>query len=166
MKIAEYKKIIKKPLRPRTLVFLITDDQVLLGMKKKGLGKGNWVGIGGKAEKGETIEGAAKREVAEEIHVNVSELEKVAILNFYFPHIKDEDWNQQVHVFITKTWKGDPKESEEIQPQWFKKSELPFDSMWDDAPYWLPKVLDNYKLEAEFILDEKLKVVDYVQHSL
>ena len=58
-----------KPLRPRTVVFLLRGTEVLLGLKKKGFGENYLVGIGGKVEDGETIEEAAKREVAEEVHV-------------------------------------------------------------------------------------------------
>jgi 8-oxo-dGTP pyrophosphatase MutT (NUDIX family) len=48
---------------------------------------------GGKVEQGETIEEAAKREVAEEIAVLLSDLQKVGLLNFSFPHIADGRWN-------------------------------------------------------------------------
>lgn len=51
------------PKRVDTLV-LITDrvkNQILLGMKKRGLGSGKWNGFGGKVEPNETIEEAAKR---------------------------------------------------------------------------------------------------------
>ncbi len=44
-----------------TLVFLVDDDRVLLGMKKRGFGAGKWNGFGGKVEPGETIEEAAIR---------------------------------------------------------------------------------------------------------
>jgi len=37
--IEDYKKILPEPLRPRTLCFLIRDNKVLLGRKKKGFGK-------------------------------------------------------------------------------------------------------------------------------
>ncbi len=99
-----------EPLRPRTLTFLLSSTEVLLGLKKKGFGKNYLLGIGGKVENGEDIENAAKREVAEEINVILSELHKVGVLNFYFPHIEDKSWNQQVHVFTTTMWEGKPQE--------------------------------------------------------
>lgn len=150
-----------KPLRPRTLTFLLRGTQVLLGLKKKGFGKNYLLGIGGKVETGETIEDAAKREVTEEIHVTLSELHKVGVLNFYFPHIEDESWNQQVHVFTTTTWEGEPQESEEIKPAWFHEEDIPYNDMWDDAHYWLPQVLSGQSIEGEFVFNKELKVTDY-----
>ena len=49
MTIEEYKKIVD-PLNQRTLLFLIRGDEVLLGEKKSGFGKGKWLGIGGGVE--------------------------------------------------------------------------------------------------------------------
>lgn len=53
MKLENYLKSLKRPLSPRTITFLIKNNNVLLGFKKKGFGKGNWLGIGGKVEPGE-----------------------------------------------------------------------------------------------------------------
>ena len=44
-----------------TLVFVIEKSRILLGLKKRGFGVGRWNGFGGKVEKQETIEEAAKR---------------------------------------------------------------------------------------------------------
>lgn len=116
------------------------------------------LGIGGKVEHGETIEEAAQREVAEEIYVLLPELNKVGVLNFYFPHVEDGSWDQQVHVFIATKWQGEPQESEEIKPAWFKKDDIPYKSMWDDAHYWLPQLLAGQSIEGEFVFDQALKV--------
>jgi len=161
MKLADYLKTMKNPLKKRTVVFLIKDNKVLLGFKKRGFGKGNFLGIGGKVELDETIKQAATREVKEEINVEIINLKQIGILKFYFPHVKDESWNQQVHVFITNTWNGKEQESEEIRPEWFAKNKIPYNFMWDDARYWLPEILKGKKIEASFIFDEKLKVADW-----
>jgi 8-oxo-dGTP diphosphatase len=153
--------IIMKSLRPRTLTFLMRDTQILLGLKKKGFGKNYLLGIGGKVEKAETIEDAAKREVAEEINVILTEFHKVGVLNFYFPHIEDESWDQQVHIFTTTKWVGEPQESEEIKPEWVNKKDIPYAKMWDDAQYWLPQILTGQSIEGEFVFNKELKVADY-----
>lgn len=161
MSIETYKKILKKPVLPRTVVFLLKNTSVLLGLKKTGHGKNNFLGIGGKLEAGESIEDAAVRELAEEIGISSPRLRKVGIVNFYFPHIKDERWNMQVHVFTTTHWMGTPQESEEIKPVWFDKNTIPYDRMWDDARYWLPQVLDGQKMLGEFMYNSCLVVTDF-----
>jgi mutator protein MutT len=137
-----------------TLCLLIKPGEILLAMKKRGFGMGRWNGYGGKIESGETILEAAVREVAEEIGVvcNQNDLEEVARLKFYFP-IKKE-WDQEVVIFLVQNWNGEPTETEEMKPQWFRIVELPFDQMWPDDRYWLPKVLAGKKLRGEFYFNE------------
>jgi len=162
MLVEEYTKSLKNELKPRTVVFLVKDDKVLLGYKKKGFGKGYYIGIGGKVEDEETIENAAIREIKEEINVAVSveNLQKVAILKFYFPHIADESWNQEVHAYLVNSWDGEPTSTEEIEPKWFDKNELPLDKMWDDAHYWIPNILKDEKIYEEYLFNEDLKVIE------
>jgi len=135
--------------------------EILLAFKKRGFGKGKWNGVGGKLdlEKDGDIFEAAIREIKEEIGIEVKDMEKVAILNFYFPYQKE--WNQDVHVFFAKEWQGKPKESEEMKPRWFKLNEIPFNQMWPDDKFWLPKVLNNEKLRAEFVFKEGEGIASY-----
>ena len=51
----------RPPNKLLTLLFVIESDRVLLGMKKRGFGAGRWNGFGGKVDRDETIEEAAKR---------------------------------------------------------------------------------------------------------
>lgn len=44
-----------------TLLFPLRENQVLLGYKKRGFGKGWWNGFGGKVKSDESVEDAAKR---------------------------------------------------------------------------------------------------------
>lgn len=167
MNLEEYKKS-AEPLRQRTLCFLLRGDQVLLGFKKSGFGKGNWLGIGGKVEDGETLEEAAIREMLEEIKVKPLSAQRVATLNFYFPYVDEPyKWNQQVCVFTAEQWRGDISETSEIKPQWFKIEKIPLDFMWDDAQYWLPRILQGESLVADFLFDTNLKVKEHkIQNGL
>lgn len=171
----------KNQLPISTITFLIRKNQVLLGLKMRGFGKGNYLGIGGKVEDDKdrsndeeelisVIKTAACREIKEEIGVavNLNDLEPMGVLNFYFPHVEDGSWNQQVHVFVAKNWQGeeeavvDDNGEIEIQPEWFDFNELPLDKMWDDARYWLPLVLEGNQINGKFVFDEDLKVVEQV----
>lgn len=142
----------KKKLRQATICLLRKKDKVLLAMKKRGFGAGKWNGVGGKVKDGETIKQAAIRETQEEIGVTLQSLEKVAVLDFYFPDVPEEkEWGQQVTVFITDKWEGEPKESEEMAPRWFKIEDFPYNQMWSDDIHWMPKVLSGQKIKGRFI---------------
>lgn len=159
MNIQELKKTIQYPLRQSTLCFLIRDDEILLAMKKRGFGVGRWNGVGGKPDGTETILETAIREAQEEISVIPKDMEVVGILDFYFAN--NPDWNQQVFAYFSKTWEGEPMETEEMKPQWYKKDSLPFDSMWPDDDYWLKPVLNGSKVKAEFLFGENDSILDH-----
>ncbi|HEY4523988.1 MAG TPA: 8-oxo-dGTP diphosphatase [Candidatus Paceibacterota bacterium] len=136
-----------------TLCFLVKENKVLLAMKKRGFGAGKWNGVGGKITEGEDIKDATIREANEEIGVtiNAADLKNHGSIKFSFEN--NPDWNQEVHIFITEKWEGEPAESEEMKPQWYLHSDLPFSEMWLDDPYWLPKVLAGKKVEGEFFFN-------------
>lgn len=137
-------------MRTTTLCFLVRGQKVLLAMKKRGFGQGKWNGVGGKVEAGESKRAAAVREAREEIGVEIAASKAVprARLRFFFDG--NSAWNQQCHVFVAALWRGEPQESEEMKPEWFDVSALPFETMWIDDPLWLPRVLAGESLEAEF----------------
>lgn len=140
-------------MRDATLVFPVRGDpirEILLGYKKAGFAQGKFNGFGGKVEVGETIERAAVRELWEEVGVTVREqdLDRVARLTFYFPFMPD--WDQVVHVFLTRTWEGEPVESQEMKPAWYPVRAIPFDRMWQDDSHWLPRVLAGQRVWGWF----------------
>jgi hypothetical protein len=61
-------------------------------------------------------------------------------------------------VFLAKKWEGEPIESEEMMPRWFKEKEIPFNEMWDDDKFWLPQILRGKKLKAEFVFKKGEKI--------
>ncbi len=141
-------------MRQVTLCLLLTEDKILLAMKKRGFGEGKWNGVGGKVQNGESIEEAALREMEEEISVRAKsrQLDKIGSIKFFFE--KKPDWNQEMHVFIIREWEGEPQESEEMMPQWFGHQEIPFKDMWVDDQYWMPRALSGERFEAEFYFKE------------
>lgn len=150
----------KVPSKKATLLFLMKDEKILLAMKKRGFGKGRWNGVGGKLESGETIEEAAARECQEEIGVTPLEYRRVASLNFFFPTAKSE-WDQQVLVYLCSKWQGEPTETDEMKPEWYNINAIPYDNMWKDDKYWLPKVIKGNYVEAAFHFDDNDGVLSH-----
>lgn len=162
MKIKDYIQTIHEPLRQTTLCLLVKDNSVLLAMKKRGFGVGKWNGVGGKKHENETLEEAAIRETQEEIGVTPKKLERVATLNFYFPHVPtDKDWNQQVCVFMVREWEGEVAESEEMKPEWFEVNDIPYKHMWADDTHWLPLALHGEFLIGNFSFSEDQSLEEF-----
>jgi mutator protein MutT len=140
-------------------ILINSEGGVLLSMKKRGFGVGNWNGSGGKVQPGETVEQTAIREVQEEIGVQIDpkNLEKVGEIHYSKPD--DSTWGMFVHIFIARSWTGEPTESEEMKPAWFKPNEIPFENTWADMPHWLPRILNGYKIKAEFVYENDGKKV-------
>ncbi len=151
-----------------TLCFLLQKDRILLGMKKRGFGAGKWNGIGGGVQValGETIEDAARREVTEEIGVTVRDLDRVALLHFESKGRPEEVWEFECHVFLAREWDGEPVESEEMRPQWFTVDAIPFNEMWPDDRFWLPRVLRGERLEATFIYKDGMEITRHGIRSM
>lgn len=115
-----------------TLTMIIKNDEILLGMKNRGIGKGKWNGFGGKLEPNETIDDAAKRyvifydnniqtkypinkklfifsEVKEECGLDVISLEKIGIIEFEYIGSKEL---LEGHIYLCKRFSGDIIESD------------------------------------------------------
>ncbi len=133
--------------------------QMLLGVKLRGFGQGKVVGFGGKIEEGETVAETAVRELYEEAGLRVApdQLEEVAQLTFLFP--ARPDWDHLVHVSLARGWTGEPFGSAEITAEWYDLDALPYDRMWDDDRYWLPRVLAGERLQATFIYADDCQTV-------
>ncbi len=147
-------------MRRTTLCLLIKDNQILLAMKKRGFGAGKWNGVGGKVSEGESIESAAIREMDEEIGVKaeLADLRQVGSIKFYFA--ENPEFNQHMHVFTLRIWQGEPAETEEMMPRWYGFGEIPYEAMWVDDKFWLPKVLRGKKIDASFYFREGGKVLE------
>lgn len=129
-------------------------EKILLGFKKMGFGEGKYVGIGGTVEADETIQQTAIRELKEEINLTITErdLEKAARITFIFPG--KPEWSRVAYVFLVRKWQGELRESQEIEPSWFERGEIPYSKMWQDATHWLPLLLEEKKITASFRFED------------
>lgn len=131
--------------------------EILLAMKKRGFGEGLWNGAGGKQQHRESINQTAIRETQEEIGVTAVSFDKVAEL--HFSYLEGEE--MLVSAYLCFEWVGEPRESEEMKPRWFKIESIPYEKMWPDDKHWLPRVINGEKLKAKFSYDANNLIVDY-----
>ena len=143
-----------------TVLLLKKDNQILLAMKKRGFGSDRYNGVGGKIEPGETVEEALVRECREEIRVTPTNYWKVAEHDF----LQDSDtnpWHMYVHVYLCDEWIGEPRETEEMAPEWFAIEDIPYETMWEDDVYWLPLVIGGQKVFGTFTFDKDDKLLTH-----
>jgi 8-oxo-dGTP diphosphatase len=140
--------------------------EVLLGLKKSGFGAGKWVGLGGHIEEGEKPVAAAVREVAEEssLVVSADSVHHMASIEFRFP--ARPSWDQTADVFVTSVYQGEAAESDEVAPRWFAEDALPLALMWDDAKYWLPRVLGGEHVDVVITFADDCATVASIEPDL
>ncbi|OJA11608.1 hypothetical protein AZE42_01943 [Rhizopogon vesiculosus] len=166
-----------------TNAFVIQDDKILLGWKKRGFGVNKYNGFGGKVELGETPAEAAMRELKEEAGI-VAPLEHAGSLLFM---TKGAGWAFQIEMFSARSYSGIPTEqvlfymcdcvvtdglrhrTDEMRPEWFSLvppasglsdtnesvMQIPYEKMWDDDVYWLPLLVQGQKFvgRADFVME-------------
>ena len=138
-----------------TVVHLYNNDQILLAMKKRDFGVGLWNGYGGKVRPEESVMEGALRELEEESGLR-TEIVPAGILTFYYKGNELE-----IHYFRNSAFSGMAVETEEMAPQWFDLSAIPYDKMWPSDTIWLPKFLAGEELKGEFWLRDDGTVEKY-----
>ena len=133
------------------LTYVMDGDNVLLILKKRGLGDGYYTAPGGHIELEETSIEAAIRETKEETGLTVSELKERGTLRFQFK----DGMRMVCYVFTTGTWEGELKECDEAKPFWADRNNLDYDMMWKDDKLWLPLLLDGKEFEGWFVFDDR-----------
>jgi 8-oxo-dGTP pyrophosphatase MutT (NUDIX family) len=137
-----------------TIGIIQQGPEVLLGMKLRGFGVGLWNGPGGKfdKEKDKNPEESFSREALEEAGLIIGQVEKVGLIEFEFA---DEPGKiLETHVFRVLDYEDQPRNSEEMQWQWFGKEAVPFDKMWPADKYWLPIVLAGKKVRGYILYSD------------
>ncbi|MDD2565661.1 MAG: 8-oxo-dGTP diphosphatase [Candidatus Gracilibacteria bacterium] len=143
------------------LVFDTSGENILLCMKKRGFGVGKYNGAGGKVQGNESIAEAAKRELEEETGINIplQSLVKKGYFHFFFEN--KPEWNQNVTLYTVSGYNGEIQETEEMKPEWFSINDIPFDKMWEDDKYWMPRIIAGEEVEYEFTFDENGKIISH-----
>jgi 8-oxo-dGTP diphosphatase len=144
-----------------TLLFVVQNNHVLLIVKKRGLGAGNINGPGGKLDPGETPLECAIRETQEELLITPEGVSFAAELFFHaydFPRI-------HAFAYVAHSFTGVPQETDEAIPVWYPFDQIPFERMWQDDKYWLPRVLKGETLKGKFTFKGE-SLIDYTIDSI
>lgn len=156
---------------PAVIGYLIRNDKVLLGLRKKvssGMGTNLIAGIGGKvgdAEeyKNETDDEALIREMREEITVTPTLFTKLGRVRFIWPD--KLQWSQEVRIYTVQRWSGEATETHDIKPMWFPMNKLPFEQMWEDNIHWVPQSIAGEKVDKVFMIGNDNKTIESMSIS-
>ena len=138
--------------RIETLSIICDDSRILLGMKKKGFGKGKYNGFGGGLKENETERQCAIREVWEEAGIKIINPQILGKILFEF------DSNEQDHLvyfFKVRQYKGEIKKTKEMIPRWFYIKDIPYNKMWAADKYWLPLLLKDKRFRGNILFDRE-----------
>lgn len=102
---------------------ILRNRKILLGRRlKKDSFHGQWCTFGGFLKSGETPEQALKRELREELGIEVMDPELITVVEDFLP---EPEGRLQQHFFLVKRWRGLlANKSEHSEIRWFSKNEL------------------------------------------
>ena len=99
---------------------IIKNDKYFIAQRNKHKHMGlSWEFPGGKVENGETFENALKREIKEELNINIAINNKLGEENY-----KDEKINVKLHYFLCSHTSGEIYLNEHEDSAWITKNEF------------------------------------------
>lgn len=128
-------------MKQTTLCYLERDGQYLMLHRVKKQHDENhdkWIGVGGKFEDKESPEDCVRREVLEETGLTLTKFRYCGLVTF----VSDIYPTEYMHLFHATGFTGTPKECDEGELAWVKKSELLKLRLWEGDKIFL-RLLDT-----------------------
>lgn len=129
-----------------TLCYLESKGRLLLGKKKYGRAKGKLNGFGGHFEKKDaSFKSSLIREFKEETSIDILNPKLCGILVF-----KEKLTSGVVFIYKSKSFIGEPTESQEMTVSWHRKSSINTSLMWMNDQVWFSLFQNNLPFIAVF----------------
>ncbi len=148
-----------------SLIYCVSDDNVLLLNRFKKPYKGYWVAPGGKIEERESPFNCAKRELEEETGLTADEISLRGIITEISPR---DDWQWMIFIYISFRFSGTVlSESLEGILKWWSLSELTKLKLPEADRIFIDKIFRQGSsiYEATFSYDKNLLLTDVKEHS-
>lgn len=136
------------------LCFLYDNDEVLLVHSGYRSDEKTWDGIGEFLQTTKSPELVAVKTIYDrvKVEVNLQDLEKAAVIHHRILNKDGKALDElELAVFLCNRWRGEPRVTPGIKPQWFSIDVLPFQEMPKDEQYWLPNILEGERLIVEVL---------------
>jgi hypothetical protein len=78
-----------------------------------------------------------------------------------FDWVTKKERDQECHIYIVKDYTGEFQETEEMKPQRFDTSALPYENMWPDDAIWLPRLLKWEHIEYVIYHSDEGEMLSY-----
>lgn len=137
------------PREQSVLCFIFRENEVLLILKKRGLGGGKINAPGGKIEPGESPLQAVIRETEEEVGLTPHDPQPIGELFFQFT----DGYSLHCVVFRAEGCDGIEVETEEAVPIWTALDAVPYDAMWADDIRWMPLLIERQAFKGFFLFE-------------
>lgn len=143
-----------------TLCYIEKDNKTLMlhrVKKKDDIHEGNWIGLGGKIENGESPEECVIREVEEESGLIIKNPQLRGLLTFP-KFARDEDW--YVFLYTASEFEGELIQSNEGNLKWIDNEKLLDLKMSEGDKFFLDWLRKYGMFSAKFVYKDR-KLVGY-----
>jgi 8-oxo-dGTP diphosphatase len=144
-----------------TLVYLERDGKYLMlhrVLEENDINRDKWLGVGGHFEEGESPYECAIREVFEETGYVLAEARYRAVITF----VADVCESEQMHLFTSSAFLGEPIPCNEGVLEWVDKEKIPTLPMWEGDILFitlLEKRSDFFSLKLVYEKDKLIEAV-------
>ena len=129
--------------------YLIKDNKYLMlhrNKRENDMHEGQYIGIGGHMELGETKENAAKREIKEETGLDVLSLKYCGQVLFI-----NDDYEEIMYIFKSNDFSGDLIECDEGTLHWVPIDKVLDLNLWEGDKLFHPKLRNNEFINMKLI---------------